>query len=136
MARILIVDDDEVDVLAIKRILINIDKDLSFSVASNGEEALKFIRSEAGDVGEDKKRLIVLLDLNMPKMNGHEFLQELRNDPEIGHTIVFVLSTSSDPKDVDASYQKYVSGYLPKSNLDANRFRELFESYLHLMRLP
>lgn len=131
----LIVDDDDIDVMAIKRVLINLDKDIAFSVAHNGEEALEFMRANVQDVNE-KKQLIVLLDLNMPRMTGHEFLDVMRVDPDLKNTIVFVLTTSQDSRDMQKSYEHYVSGYIPKDRLNADSFRGLLENYLTLVALP
>ena len=59
---------------------------------------------------------VVLLDLNMPRMNGLEFLAELRARPELAHTVVFALTTSEDPADVAASSRYNVAGYVVKKN--------------------
>ncbi|MAT36366.1 MAG: hypothetical protein CMK06_14700 [Ponticaulis sp.] len=131
----LIAEDDEVDILALKRILIEIDQDIAFSIAHDGNEALAKLRENAAR-GKEKERMIVLLDLNMPRMNGHEFLDTLRADPAISDTQVFVLSTSTHPSDVSASYKKHVAGYIPKDRLDAESFRQLFDSYLRMTAFP
>ena len=131
----LIVDDDDVDVMAIKRVLINVDKDITFSVAHNGEEALAFMRDNVQEINE-KKQLVVLLDLNMPRMTGHEFLEVMRADPNLNNTIVFVLTTSRDSRDMQKSYAHYVSGYIPKDRLNSDDFRGLLENYLSLVALP
>ena len=131
----LIVDDDDVDVMAIKRVLINVDKDIAFSVAHNGEEALAFMQDNFLDTN-DQKQLVVLLDLNMPRMTGHEFLNVIRSDPNLKSTVVFVLTTSHDSRDMQKSYEHYVSGYIPKDRLNADNFRGLLENYLSLVALP
>lgn len=131
----LIAEDDEVDILALKRILIEIDQDIAFSIAHDGKEALARLRENAGK-GKEKERMIVLLDLNMPRMNGHEFLEALRADDAISDTQVFVLSTSTHPSDVNASYKRHVAGYIPKDKLDAQSFRQLFDSYLQMTTFP
>lgn len=131
----LIVEDDEVDILALKRILIEMDKDIAFTIAHDGERALQVLRENETE-GAEKDRYIVLLDLNMPRMNGHEFLAELRKDPQLKDTIVFVLSTSTDPRDIDGSYEQHVAGYIPKDRLEVDNFRRLFETYIELNRFP
>ncbi len=115
-ATVSIVEDDEVDVELVTRGLKK--RSLSFNVhtTTDGARALDFIRSELAD--EERNRLIVLLDLNMPRMNGHEFLAELRNDPMLRKTIVFVLTTSSLEQDRSRAYEKNVAGYFGKSNID------------------
>lgn len=132
---ILIVEDDDVDVMAIKRMLVNVDREIAFSVAYNGEEAIDFLRKLHRESTEHK-HLIVLLDLNMPRMTGHEFLTVIRNDPELRKTIVFVLTTSTDERDMEKSYEKHVSGYIPKDRLNEDNLRQLIENYLSLVMLP
>ena len=131
----LIVEDDEVDILALKRILIEMDKDIAFTIAHDGEQALQILRENQSH-GAMKDRYIVLLDLNMPRMNGHEFLAELRKDPDLKDTVVFVLSTSTDPRDIGGSYEQHVAGYIPKDKLEVDNFRRLFETYIELNRFP
>jgi len=115
-ATVLIVEDDEVDVELVTRGLKK--RSLSFNVhtTTDGTRALDFIRGELPD--DERSRLIVLLDLNMPRMNGHEFLSAIRNDPTLRKTIVFVLTTSSLEQDRARAYEKNVAGYFVKSNID------------------
>jgi len=115
-ATVLIVEDDEVDVEIVTRGLKK--RSLSFNVhtTTDGTRALDFIRGELPD--DQRSHLIVLLDLNMPRMNGHEFLAEIRRDPTLRKTIVFVLTTSSLELDRSRAYDKNVAGYFVKSNID------------------
>lgn len=131
----LIVEDDEVDILALKRILVEIDRDIAFSIAHDGVQALEMIHDDSENSLKDET-LIILLDLNMPRMDGHEFLEKLRADPATRNTVVFVLSTSSDSRDINKSYQHHVSGYIPKERLTADNFRTLIEGYLALNEFP
>ena len=80
------------------------------TVAGNGLEALARLRD--GTVPRDRR--LVLLDLNMPRMNGIEFLRELRADPELTSTCVVVLTTSNEDRDRVDAYQLHVAGYLLK----------------------
>lgn len=131
----LIVDDDEVDILALKKILVELNQDVAFSIAHDGVQALNILR-DGGEDGLQDEAVIVLLDLNMPRMGGHEFLTRLRGDPKLKDTIVFVLSTSIDPRDVNKSYSHHVSGYIPKDRLSPKDFGALMESYLQLNQFP
>jgi DNA-binding NarL/FixJ family response regulator len=63
--------------------------------------------------------VLVFLDLNMPGMNGHEFLAELRADAELQRTIVFVLTTSDHDRDIQRAYEQNVAGYFLKSEIDS-----------------
>jgi len=131
----LIVEDDEVDIMMLRRILVEVDNDISFSIAHDGVEALELLRDESED-GLANETVIALLDLNMPRMGGIEFLEQLRADDRLKELIVFVLSTSSDPRDIDKSYQHHVSGYIPKDRLDPDEFRTLMEAFLQLNAFP
>lgn len=107
---ILLVDDDEVDVMNVKRAFAKANITNPVFVATNGLEALEQLRD--GTVPRGKR--LVLLDLNMPKMNGIEFLKALRADPELLPTCVVVLTTSNEDKDKVAAYNLNVAGYLLK----------------------
>lgn len=107
---ILLVEDDEVDVLTVKRAFDKNHITNPLFVASDGVEALDKLR----DSELPKGRRLVLLDLNMPRMNGIEFLRELRKDPELALTPVVVLTTSNDDQDKVEAYNLNVAGYLLK----------------------
>jgi CheY-like chemotaxis protein len=110
---ILLVEDDEIDVLNVKRAFRKAGVPHPVSIASNGLEALGMLRGTRPD-GSKFKPSFILLDLNMPQMGGIEFLEELRKDPELRGLQVFVLSTSNSPKDKKAAYEHNVSGYIVK----------------------
>lgn len=107
---ILVVEDDEVDVKNIQRAFQrgNLTNPLYF--ARDGLEALHMLRTHQ----VPHARRIVLLDINMPGMNGHEFLRELRADPELKQLPVIVLTTSNDERDRFEAYDVGVAGYLIK----------------------
>jgi CheY-like chemotaxis protein len=106
---ILLVDDDEVDVMTVKRAFERHRITNPVHVAGNGLEALASLRG--GAVGP---RRLVLLDLNMPRMNGIEFLRALRADPALQSTSVVVLTTSNEERDKVEAYRLNVAGYLVK----------------------
>lgn len=110
MLNLLIVEDDEVDVMNVQRAFQKNKIANPLFVAGNGLEALELLRG--GKI--PKERRIILLDLNMPKMNGIEFLRELRADEELRATPVVVLTTSNDEKDKIEAYNLNVAGYLLK----------------------
>jgi CheY-like chemotaxis protein len=111
MLNILLVEDDEVDVMTVQRAFRKGNISNPLYIASNGIEALAMLR---GPSLMPIERRIILLDLNMPKMNGLEFLQELRADPEIRQTPVVVLTTSNEEKDRVQAYNLNVAGYILK----------------------
>ena len=108
---ILLVEDDKVDVMNVRRAFDKNKLSNPITVASNGLEALEILRQ--GGLPKGGKRL-VLLDLNMPRMNGIEFLRALRADPELKSLSVVVLTTSNDDKDKVEAYNLNVAGYLLK----------------------
>ena len=107
---ILLVEDDEVDVMNVKRAFDRNRIANPLYVAGDGLEGLHMLRS--GEVPAERR--IVLLDLNMPKMNGIEFLRALRSDPALQLTPVVVLTTSNDERDKIEAYNLNVAGYLLK----------------------
>jgi CheY-like chemotaxis protein len=131
---ILLVEDDQVDVMNVKRAFAKNRITNPLYVASNGLEALEMIRN--GKVPAERR--IVLLDLNMPKMNGIEFLRELRADPEQHLTPVVVLTTSNDERDKIEAYNLNVAGYLlkPVTFLNFVEVMAALNKYWTLVELP
>ena len=134
---ILLIEDDDVDVRIVKRALRREKIDNTLVVARDGLEALEVLR------GNDEKQaleqpVLILLDLNMPRMGGLEFLKELRSDSELAKSIVFVLTTSNDERDRNAAYSSNVAGYLLKSEAgrDLMNHFPLFERYLMSVQFP
>ena len=131
---ILLVEDDEVDVMNVKRAFDKNHITNPLFVAGNGLEALEKLRS--GEVPQGRR--IVLLDLNMPKMNGIEFLRELRKDPALAPTPVVVLTTSNNDRDKIDAFNLNVAGYLVKPVTFAE-FSELMvtlNKYWTLVEMP
>jgi CheY-like chemotaxis protein len=110
MLNILLVEDDEVDVMNVRRAFEKNHITNPLTVVGDGLEALKMLRGDELPKG----RRIVLLDLNLPRMNGIEFLRELRSDPALASTPVVVLTTSRDEGDRIDAYNLNVAGYLLK----------------------
>jgi CheY-like chemotaxis protein len=131
---ILLVEDDEVDVMNVQRAFERNHLTNGLFVAGNGLEALEMLRGNA----IPKERRLVLLDLNMPKMNGIEFLEALRADPELSSTPVVVLTTSNDDQDKLDAYNFNVAGYLLKP-VTFNSFCErmaTLDKYWALVEMP
>ena len=99
LVTILLVEDDAVDVMNVQRAFKKNNIKNPLAVAGNGLEALCMLRGEEGFAKISPRPQIILLDLNMPKMNGLEFLKELRQDPELRSISVFVMTTSNDDRD-------------------------------------
>jgi CheY-like chemotaxis protein len=134
MLNILLVEDDEVDVLNVRRAFQKNHIANPLFVARDGVEALEQLRGGA----VPPERRIVLLDLNMPRMNGIEFLRELRRDPRLAPTPVVVLTTSNDERDKVDAFDLNVAGYLLKPVTFAN-FCEVMAAlnkYWTLVEMP
>lgn len=112
-AHILLVEDDEVDVMNVKRAFKKNKIINPLHVAGNGLEALALLRAENENALPGRPQ-IILLDINMPKMNGIEFLRELRTDPLLKSISVFVLTTSNQDRDRFDAYDLNVAGYILK----------------------
>jgi CheY-like chemotaxis protein len=110
MLNILLVEDDQVDVMNVRRAFEKNHITNPLYVASDGLDAIRMLRS--GEVPDERR--IVLLDLNMPKMSGLEFLRVVRADPALMSTPVIVLTTSNDERDKIEAYNLNVAGYLLK----------------------
>jgi CheY-like chemotaxis protein len=107
---ILLVEDDAVDVMNVKRAFSKNHITNPLFVAGDGLEALRKLRGD--EIPRDRR--LVLLDLSLPRMNGIEFLGELRRDPDLSSIPVVVLTTSTDDQDRFAAYNLNVAGYLLK----------------------
>ena len=131
---ILIIDDDDVDVMNVRRAFKKANITNQLHVASNGLEALELLRSG----GVPTARRLVLLDINMPKMSGLEFLREVRKDPELRAMTVVMLTTSNEDKDRIEAYELNVAGYLikPVTFVDFVELMATLNKYWTLVELP
>ena len=115
---ILLVEDDYVDTITFKRVLKKLEVHNPVVICNNGEEALNWLNLNKTDLPG-----LIFLDLNMPKMNGIEFLDIVKQDETLKIVPVIVLTTSSDPSDRLESFRRCVAGYMVKS-VDYNEFAE------------
>lgn len=130
---ILLVEDDEIDVMTVKRALRDIENQNSLVVTENGEEALEYLMD-----ARNEKPFIILLDLNMPRMNGIEFLRVAKQTDAIKSIPVIVLTTSREQQDVIESYNLGVGGYMIKP-VNYRQFVDAFRTinmYWNLCWLP
>ena len=134
---ILLVEDDEIDAEAIQRAFAKHKVANPVVVARDGIEALDYLRGENGKTAIARPYM-VLLDLNMPRMNGFEFLAALRADASIADSIVFVLTTSDLDEDKVSAYDYQVAGYTVKSKVGES-FLELatmVNAYWRIVEFP
>ncbi|GAB3835057.1 MULTISPECIES: response regulator [Hymenobacter] len=138
-ASILLVEDDQMDIMNVQRELRKHSITVPLYVARNGREALALLRGE-GDRDQIPKPSVVMLDINMPRMNGLELLEVLRSDPEFVGLNVFIMTTSDLESDRLKARDLAVSGYIIKP-LNFDKFGEGgstvdgFSLFLDLLRL-
>lgn len=111
---VLLVDDDEVDVMTVKRAFKKNNISHQLITASNGVEALQILRDDPSFPNFPEANRLILLDLNMPRMSGIEFLNEMRTDSALKPIPVIVLTTSNEDKDKVEAYNLNVAGYILK----------------------
>lgn len=129
----LLIEDDNVDAMTVKRASGELEIANELVRAVNGEEALRYLRDPTKG-----KPCVILLDLNMPKMNGIELLKMLKSDPELRKIPVVVLTTSNSDEDKVESFRLSVAGYIVKpinyqGFVDAMK---VIDSYWSLSELP
>ncbi len=124
---ILHVEDDQVDRMVIQRVIKKLGITDQITQATNGEEALQILRGSLSTSTTGDLPQLVLLDINMPKMNGLEFLKELRADPQLRHISVFMMTTSNDDSDRTEAYRYNVAGYIVKP-VDIQQFESTFQT--------
>lgn len=132
----LVVDDDDVAIMGMRRAIKKLELANPVEIARNGEEALAKLRAE-GDGAVDRP-YIVTLDLNMPRMGGLQFLEEVRKDSALQDAIIFVVTTSDAPNDITAAYSRNIAGYIVKDNAyeTLKNALGLLKNYTRVVRLP
>lgn len=136
VVNILLVEDDEIDVMAVKRAFRELKIANPLYEASDGVEALELLRNANGK--SVPRPYIILLDLNMPRMGGIEFVKELRADPALKSSIVFVMTTSAAEEDRINAYNLNVAGYVLKHS-PGHSFIEavaMLEHYWRIVEFP
>lgn len=130
---ILLVEDDRVDAMTVKRALTDIQENNQLDIVQNGEEALIFLRDP-----KNKRPSIILLDLNMPRMNGIEFLRVIKQEKDLRLIPVIILTTSRAELDRIQSFELGASGYMVKP-VDYSEFVEIMKTikqYWTISELP
>lgn len=128
-----IVEDDEIDFMTIERTMKRMQSNNPVIRAVDGQAALDQLHAK-----QIHRPFVMLLDLKIPKISGLELLKLLRKMPDFKDTVVFILSSSSDEKDIKASYQQNVAGYFVKSDID-NEFTDiltLLHGYWRTAHIP
>jgi CheY-like chemotaxis protein len=135
---ILLVDDNEGDVLLTKEALEEAKIVNRISVAYDGMQALRFLKKEPPFTHQESPDLI-LLDINLPRMDGTEVLSIIKSDPELKRIPVIMLTTSSSERDIITSYNNYANCYITKP-VDLERFmdvvRTIEDFWISIVKLP
>ena len=119
---LLLIEDDEVDVLSVERALAGLKSRFPIQTMRNGEEALAWLRNP-----ESTRPFLIVLDINMPRMNGHDFLLELRKDPSLRSIPVLVMTTSTIESDRARMYDAGIAGFIVKPTR-SEEFSQIFRT--------
>ncbi len=128
-AKILLIDDNRGDAVLTKLAFTRVGIGVDFQVAETAEIGLSILRQE-GDYAFALRPDIILLDLNLPKMHGHDFLSTVKADPALRRIPIIILSSSSADVDVAVSYDRYANGYITKP-YSSEAFKEVAEMIEH-----
>ena len=130
---ILLIEDDDIDAKTVKRALKKLRIGNPLIRAKDGQQALNILES-----AEIDRPYLILLDLNLPIINGIELLSRIRKNPKLQTSVVFVLTTSNADEDRFASYQHNVAGYIIKENLTDGfeELTQLLDHYWRIVELP
>ncbi|MFC1652642.1 response regulator [Planctomycetota bacterium] len=130
---VLLVEDDSIDAMTVRRAFKDLKLNNKLSHCVNGEDAVAFLQDSAND-----EPCVILLDLNMPRMNGIEFLKVIKEDERLKRIPVIVLTTSNEERDVVESFKLSVAGYIVKP-VDYKKFVEAIRTidlYWTLSEMP
>jgi CheY-like chemotaxis protein len=138
MIQILLVEDDPGDVLITREAFAENKVRNKLDVVSDGEAAMAYLRRQ-GDFAAVPRPDLVLLDLNLPRRDGHEVLAEIKSDPDLQRIPVVILTTSDAEEDILRSYNLHANAYVTKP-VDFERFlavvRQIDEFFVTVVRLP
>ncbi|WP_286745016.1 response regulator [Aquabacterium sp. UBA2148] len=134
---VLLVEDDDVAAESVMRSMHKAGMPCPVTWVEDGQAALEVLREQDAQRKAPRPRLI-LLDLNMPRMNGFEFLEVVRADPKLKEEVIFVLTTSSADADRSRAYDENVAGYMVKSAVGPqfSKLTQLLDGYRRAVQLP
>ncbi|WP_340106217.1 response regulator [Rhodohalobacter sp. 8-1] len=138
LLNILLVEDNAGDIMLIKDALEDTDSSVQVNVVNNGEKAIHYLNKE-GEFKHSNKPDLVILDINLPRINGHEVLRFIKNNDEIKELPVVMLSSSSADTDINMSYKEYANCYVTKP-IGVDEFTDTIHAiknfWLSLAQLP
>ena len=131
---LLLIEDNEGDILLTQEALSDIALRNSLTVMRDGEQALDFLQNSKNQLPD-----IILLDINLPRMDGKEFLSRVKTDPSLRHIPIVVLTTSSSGRDIKDAYTLYANCYITKP-VDFDSFVQVIRAierfWIHIVQLP
>lgn len=133
-SRILLVEDEECDVLDFVRACQRYDLGTSVSIARDAASALRILREEPVAGG----RYLIVTDLNLPRLTGHDLIEEIREDARLSSSVIFVFSSSNLSADIERAYASHVAGYIVK-DCDGEKLGSgvaMLANYLKAVSLP
>jgi CheY-like chemotaxis protein len=135
---LLLVEDNEGDILLTTEALEDAKIHIELSVVKDGKEAIDFVNKQ-GKYSDADLPDIILLDINLPKKNGHEVLEYIKGNENLKHIPIIMLTTSSSQKDINASYNKFVNCFITKP-VDASEFLTVISAienfWISIVKLP
>ena len=133
---ILVIDDDDITAELVERALAPTGISYKVIAAPDGQDGLDLLRGKG--LACVKRPFLILLDLNMPRMNGFEFLDAVRADPALADSVIFVLSTSSNDADRARAYHGQIAGFMTKTELGPQfiKLTNLLGDYAKAVHLP
>jgi len=134
---ILLVEDDDVDAEIIARAFEKLKLINPITIVEDGIQAFQALRGEEGHARIPRPYMI-LLDINLPRMNGLEFLHNLRQDEDLKRSIIFVLTTSNNEADKKAAYTDHVAGYILKGTVGESvlNLPQMMKNYWRIVEFP
>ena len=126
---VLLVEDNPADQMLAQQAFKDANTPCTLNIVADGEQAMMYLRNIDQYKNANRPKLI-LLDLNMPKMDGHEVLEAVKTDPELAGIPVVILTTSSNPKDVKSCYAAHANSYVRKP-ADMNEFTDAVRNLEH-----
>ena len=115
LRNLVVVEDNDEDFVALTRVL-RTEPGLNIARYRAGEDLIVFLdRVPNGDAASSTESMVILLDLNLPRMNGHEVLSHIKSTPSLKAIPVVILSTSTNPRDIKSCYAQGANGYMVKS---------------------
>lgn len=138
LINILLIEDNEGDILLTTEALEECKIPIDLKVVRDGNEALLYLMAQT-KLGGSKLPDLILLDINLPKKNGHEVLQSVKNHPDLKHIPIIILTTSSSEVDILRAYQEHANCYIVKP-LEVENFLQITskieEFWLNIVKLP